>query len=186
MLLRLIQTWYEKMSLRERTMLLAFVWIIILGWFGIVYRQLKTLHTEVNEVEHTLKDQTIVLNQRQTISDQLGQMLTRFDKANTIKSNDLFALVAQYASDSNLVNPSVAQQHVGQAASDIFKINTVSVHFAAASLHDLVHFASKIEARTPYLAIDDLSLTPNLINPLQLDATMRVSSLELNQVDVKR
>jgi Tfp pilus assembly protein PilO len=186
MLLRLIQTWYEKMSLRERTMLLAFVWVVVLGWLGSVYHQLKSLHTEVNEVEHTLKDQTIVLDQQQTISAKLGQMLTRFDKANTIPSNELFQLVAQFASDSNLENPSVTQQRVGQTASDIFKINTVSVHFGAASLHDLVNFASKIEARTPYLAIDDISLTPNLRNPLQLDATMRVSSLELNQDDVKR
>jgi len=180
MLLRLIKNWYQKMSLRERLMLIAFVWVFVLGWFGILTRKLGSLHTDINAVRHTLTNQSLVLSQQQTIHDNLGQILGRFDKANTIPAQQLFQMVAEFAKDSNLPNPSVQLQRVAQT-SDIFKINTVTVHFSGASIHDLVDFASKIEDKTPYLAIDDMSLTPNPIRPDQLEASMRVSSLELNQ-----
>jgi Tfp pilus assembly protein PilO len=179
----LIRKWYDKMSPRERIMLLAFIWVIVLGWFGVVSRQLKTLRDNVHSVQHDLEKQTIVLSQEQTIKINLQQMLGRFDKANVVNANQLFQTVAEFAKDSNLDNPQIAQQRVNQTA-DIFKINTVVVHFSHASIHDLVDFASKIEERNPYLAIDDISITPNPIRPDQLDASMRVSSLELNQTDL--
>jgi hypothetical protein len=184
MLLRFIRTWYEKMSLRERVMFLAFVWGIVLIWFIVLAHQLAKLRDAVHATQHDTQNQKLVLDQEQVISTKLSQMLSKFDKANVINASQLFGLVAQFAKDSNLPNAQVTQQHVGQT-SDIFKVNTVNVHFVNASLHDLVLFASRIEDRTPYLAIDDMSLTPNPINPTLLEATMRVSSLELNLSDVK-
>ncbi len=181
MLLRFIKDWYQKMSMRERGMFIAFVWVIVLGWLGYLAHKIGHLRDDIKTVQTAATNQKLVLDQQNAIQTNLSQMFSRFDKANVIDAPHLFQMIAQFAKDSSLDGPNTSIQQQRSQTADIFTINTVSVHFSKASIHDLVNFASKIEDKTPYLAIDDISITPSPILPNQLDATLRVSSLELNQ-----
>jgi hypothetical protein len=175
MLWQAIQRWYDKMSLRERGMLIAFVWALVLIWLSAVSHQLRTLRGDLRDIQVALSDQRAVLDQQHDIDSQLNKVRGLFD--HSYDSNQLFAKVNQFAQESDLGGASVTMQRSDNT--DIFNINTVSVHLSKAPLRNLVAFATKIEAESPYLAIDDLTLHPDTLNPTQIDAEMRVSSLEL-------
>jgi len=64
---------------------------------------------------------------------------------------------------------------------EVFISHTVNLNVQRADLASLVAFAEEVQARTPYMGLEEVSLSADRNRPDRLDARFRISSVELSQ-----
>ncbi len=79
------------------------------------------------------------------------------------------------------VRNGTSSEILGTELTNQFSVNTVQVAVRNADLQSLLNFYGELEKRAPYIGLEQFSLTANPANPSQLNAVMRVSSVEINR-----
>ncbi len=177
MTLRPLRSWYEKMTPRERFMLLAFAWTAVILWGTMLSSQVKTLRTNITLTQSLLKKQQDSLNKKQSVEAKIKNYQQIFKT--TVSSTELVPRVRDFAVAANIPAPTISSGASESKKESIFNVNAVTVHFSKTPLRDLVDFASRVLADHPYLVIDEVNFNAELLNPRLMDGEMRVKSLEL-------
>ncbi len=177
MTLRPLKSWYEKMSPRERFMLLAFAWTAVILWGSMLSTQVKSLKTDITLTQSNLKKQQDSLNKKQSVEAKIKNYQQFFKT--TIDSTALVPRVRNYAVAANIPAPTISSGAIESKKDSIFTVSSVTIHFAKTPLRNLVDFASRILADHPSLVIDEVNFSAELLNPRLLDGEVRVKSLEL-------
>ncbi len=178
-----IKSWYEAAPLRQRTMLVGTAWVIVVIWLSVVGRQFKTLRTDLSNSKIALAAQQAKLDIAASTQSGLEKELRDFSPAKTYNSNKLTTTVNTFATEAEIV-PQL-QQLRGNGNDKLFNVNSVDVRFQRVKLLPLIKFSHSIGELSPYLKFEDFTLTPDRVNPFLVNATMKISSLELKTTDVK-
>jgi hypothetical protein len=181
--LRSIKSWYEAAPLRQRTMLVVTAWVVVFIWFGVVGRQFKTLRTDLTNSKTALAAQQAKLDIAGSTQNELQKVLADFSPSKTYDSNKLTTTVNSFATAAE-IQPQL-QQLRGTGNDKLFKVNSVDVRFQRVKILPLIKFSHSVEELIPYLKIEDMTLTPDRVNPYLVNVTMKISSLELKTTDVK-
>lgn len=177
MTLRPIRIWYEKMSPRERNMLIAFVWVAVIIWVSMLSSQFKALRMSITTTQAQLKKQQDSLNKKQSVANETKKYNQIFQTK--IDSTALVPRVRNYAVAADIPAPTISSGATESKKDAIYTTSVVTIHFTKTPLRNLADFCYRVEADHPYLAIDELYYSAEPLNPHLLDGEMRVKSIEL-------
>lgn len=160
-------------------MLLAFVWAAVLMWGSLQLKQVNTLKSDYLSRTSMLKQQQMSLDQKDQVDQKINYYNQIFQKS--ISAAALVNMVHTFVQQTNMTPPTISSSRQTAQKDSIFNINSVTVNFNRVKFEDLVNFTSKVLAEKPYLVIDELTMTPETINPTLMDGSMRINSLELKK-----
>jgi len=178
MTLRPLQTWFEKMSPRERTMLLGFAWAVVVLWGSLLLRQAKAVRADIAAKQAVLKSQQDSLNQKPKVMTQIAYYQEKFKTS--VSAGELMSRTTTYYKAAGVVPaPTINAIRNDAKKESIFNVNSVSVHFTRTPFRNLADLTSRVLADKPYLIINDLTMSPERTDPRLMTGDMRIFSLEL-------
>jgi hypothetical protein len=177
MTLRPLQTWFEKMSPRERVMLLGFAWAVVVLWGSLLMRQVKSMRAEIATKQAVLKSQQDSLNQKPKVMTQIAYYQEKFKTS--VSAGELMSRATTYYKGAGMPAPTINAIRNDSKKESIFNVNSISVHFTKTPYRSLVDFTSRVLADKPYLIINDLTVSPERTDPRLMTDDMRIFSLEL-------
>lgn len=171
---------YDSLSLRERFLLLGFIWLGLLFWFTFQMRGYRAASTAHSSIKSILETQQVLLDNEAYIEERVALAQGSIDNSRTYSGSSLFSTVdnlarqAEIAADIN--SPTSSEE-------GIFRIHSVRVNIRRATLEQLIRFVHAVRADAPYLSLGRFQLDANARDPQQLNAQFIVESFELAETD---
>jgi len=171
-----LRQFYQRMTLREKALLAAFVWVILLILFAFALRDFRGMIALWSATGRDLKVQQRSLAMAPEVESQLQAELEFFNSDRTFDSAALAGRVDQLAQQTgiNLVNFSADTEE-----SDIYVLHSMRLSIRDTPLERLMAFDDAMDEEQPYINQVSVSLDANRRNPEQLDATIIIKSFEL-------
>lgn len=174
----MIRRLLETRKFRERVLLIAFLWTIVLLWaalsLGSLQRHFSSMRLAMSEV----KNQKTVIAEKSEIQDRLEKARALIDPSKTIGTLKLSSTVDSIARDTgieaNIASPT-------SRTSDIFNKNTVRVTCKKASIDQLMNFTQAVRKQAPYLSISRFKINADSRDPHYLGAELEIESFELSK-----
>ena len=161
--------------LREKVLLLGFALLLALVWglslagrtfaFG---REWRSLAVELATQEMWLKNQVAIETRAKAAAQRLDPRQT-YDATRLVGELGQLAAAAGLTADISAQNTQRTEQ---------LSFHTVQVSFRRVDLPALVRFYQALAKRSPYIALEQVSLTIDRGAPGQLNATFRAVSVE--------
>lgn len=176
--MRLLQTWFHGLNVRERALLTLFIWVILFAWAVVLIGATRTTWSAWQRSGGFLQANTELLERGPQIRAELETARAGVDNARTFSAQQLVGTIDGLARDQNLrfdiSAPSTEE-------SDLFSFHTVRVELKRAQLRELEDFEAAILAMNPYVDLAEFRLVANRRDPRFLDATFAVESFELKE-----
>lgn len=174
--MRTLKIYFIRRSLREQVFLVAFVMLGALMWFSNFGRRAGRFWTEQRNTGGELAVQAQWLANRGTIQTGADSAVRNLDPSRTLDDTrlvgDLSALAREYS--LKFTNDTPRTLRSGQ-----FAVHTVQVTLPRADWEVLKRFYLALSKRSPYIGIEQFSLAADRQNPALLNASLRVSSVEI-------
>ena len=177
MTLKPLQNWFEKMSSRERFMLLAVAWAVVIMWGSLLIGQVKTVKANITQRQVALKKQDTSLAQKPVVEQKIKHYQDIFKTS--VSMTDLVNRVTSYYQAAKMPPPTINSNRNDTKKDSIFNINSVTIHFARTPLRTLTHFLSLVNNDEPNLIIDELVSSPERSNLTLMSGDVRIFALEL-------
>lgn len=166
----------NKLSMREALLLSMFLWVIVVVWFSAVVADFRETRTSLSAVRTQEQYQRTWIDQAPSINLRLEESLQRLDPSKTFSDSQLAARLDTIARQSALTYDFTSNR---TRSGDIFNIHERRLRIKDATLLQLIEFDQRLRENSPYMGIESVRLTADRRNPLNLDATFTVSSIEL-------
>lgn len=173
----------NKLSLREKSLLVGFAWIVVLILLSVTMDQWSVTLASITKNKQTLTTQAMWLAKEDTIQEQLLKAIEKVNPEKTFSANKLVAEIESYARQEN-INYELSSPKT--ESGDLYNIHSVYLNIRSANIKELLALNSKIHAHFPNLTLAALALSANRMNPTQLDAKLTISSIELNSVFIAK
>lgn len=162
--------------LREKVLLTAFAALGALMWLSNFTGRAKKAYDTAHKTTLDLKTQQLYLDKKSDIEAAALKAVKDLDPSRTFDDTRLVGELSGLARDNNLKfsNDTPRTEQSGQ-----FAVHTVQFNLPKADWEALKKFYSQLSERSPYIGIDQFSLAADLGNPAQLNASLRVSSVEI-------
>lgn len=174
--MRAIRAFFLSRLLREKLMLVLLFGLGLAMWVssfaargGDAWRTHRRVSTE-------LADQREWLANRERIEAESVQAVQNLDPARTLDDTRLVGELSALAREHNLrfTNDTPQTERSGQ-----FAVHTVQINLQRADWEALKHFYVALARRSPYIGIEQFALSADRSNPANLNAQLRVSSVEI-------
>ena len=163
---------------REKVLLTALVALLAVVWLLRVGRGSRELWLEWRTAATTLATQQQWLDNRANIEVAAAKAIEHLDPARTFSSPQLLGELSTIA-DKIGVRANTTSEIVGTDRTSLFSINSVQFSLRNTDWDSLKRFYLELSQRSPYIGMEQFSLTVNPANPTLLNATLRVSSVEI-------
>jgi hypothetical protein len=175
-----MKSFFMTRLLREKVLLLLLAIGAAAMWLSSAGGRASAVWAEVKAGSATLQQQEIVLAEKSTIEARAQAAIQRLDPARTLDEVRLGAAV-----DSMLRTARITSASTGDSGpperSNQFSVHSVLVTIRNADYGALVDFYTELEKRSPYVAVEKFTLTPNTANAQQVTAVLRLSSVEIER-----
>jgi hypothetical protein len=177
-MIRALKALFLGRLLREKLLLVvfialgAFIWLYSFG--GRAARFWRTQQAN----RSTLATQTLVLGRRAAIEARAQQSISRLDPARTLNDTRLLGEVNAIANGVGLRNNLSSDDPRNERTSQ-FAVNSLRFTVRKADLGSLVKFYQELQKHSPYIGLEEFSLQADPANPALLNASLRVSSVEI-------
>jgi len=175
-MLKLVNTFLQKRTLREQIFLCLFLWAGVIFWgnaFVDRASELKETYTQVSAIKEY---QELWVSNEPSIQVRLKEALQKFDPKRTYTRNQFIARVDSIARDIganyDISNPTTS-------TNDIFEEHALAANFKNASMQNVIDFDQAISAESPYLNIKSVKISPNSSDPSRLNVRFDIIALEL-------
>ena len=175
--MRALRAFFLSRQAREKAFLLIFILLIIAIWGSSFYHRAQKFYSAARSTTVELQRQTLVLEQRSAIEEAEKKAAARLDPASTLDGTRLFAAVSAMAQEAGLRSPRLGESH--DEGNGQFMFHTLQFSVNNADWDALKRFYLLVQKRSPYIGIEQFSLSANRANPAQLTAAMRISSVEV-------
>jgi hypothetical protein len=173
-----MKAFFFSRHFREKVLLTALLALVAVVWLVRVARSGRALWLEGRTAAATLATQQQWLDNRATIEVAAAKAIEHLDPARTFSSTRLLGELSTIA-DKIGVRTNTASEIIGTDRTSLFSINTVQFSLRNTDWDSLKRFYLELSQRSPYIGIEQFSLTVNPGNPTLLNATLRVSSVEI-------
>ena len=172
-----MKSYFLQRALREKMLLVTFavLALAILGSHGV--RRATALWRDWRTAQAEFAAQQLWLDHADTIAAQATAATRSLDPVKTLNAARLVGELSDLASQAGLTADIGSQRT--EERTDQFSFHTVQVNFRRAGLAPLLRFYSALAARSPYIALEQFSVATDRANPGQLNASLRVVSVEL-------
>lgn len=162
---------------REKFLVLALVVLIAVWWLSGFAGRLSRFISEARHTSVELRDQHMWLANRERIEREAQAEARQLDPSRTLDGPRLTTEMANMASEHDLTNFHTSDTDDTQGGQ--FVIHSLQFNIAGASWENLEAFYSDVESHAPYISVESFSIASNRANPAQLNASLRVSSVEI-------
>ena len=172
----MLYRWFHFLPVRERLLLLAFVWVALFAWANNLSRSLRTQSQARGSALELLEIQDIIMAQETAVAVSLNAAREGLDTTRTLTASGLVGRLDNLARASQLdfeINRTNTQE------TDLFSFHSVRLAVKQAAISDLIDFESKLRQESPYVSLNRFQIRANRRNPQDLDATFEVASFEL-------
>ncbi len=174
---RTLRILFLSRLLREKVLLLGFVALGMLLWLSSFSTRGGRFWREQRTTTVALKEQQQWLGNRSSIDAAVQKAAGRLVAANTLDGTRLATEVSSLASSVGLRN--AGGEPSTKTSNGQFSVHTLNYTIRNADFLSLLKFYVALRDRSPYIGIDQFSLTANPANPAQLSLSLRVSSVEI-------
>jgi predicted RNA polymerase sigma factor len=174
--MRTLKTYFLARLLREKLLLVtiaALVALTVLSSFG---KRAAAFWRTQHATSVALADQTEWLRNRPVIEAGAQQAVKNLDPARTLDDTRLVGELNALARSQAMRFTNDTPQTV---RSGQFAVHTVQFNLQKSDWETLKRFYLELTKRSPYIGIEQFSLTADRASPAQLNASLRVSSVEI-------
>jgi len=163
---------------REKLILLAFAALAAAMWLSSAFDRAHGFAQKVHATSTELLDQKQWLAGRTKIEAAAKGAVQQLDPSRTYDSVRLQAELVSIAQSVGL-SKDTAIDDAQVTAGAQFSLNSVRFVIRNAEWQTLERFYKELSKRSPYIGIEEFSIFSNKANPAQLNAALRVSSVEI-------
>ena len=173
-----MKTWFLSRALREKLLLLALVVATAAIWGSSGSERARAATMAGRATSADLMDQQRWLERREAIQAEADAAVRNLDSARTYNgvrlSAELSALATQAGLAGNATSGGLRTVRTAQ-----FAVHTIEFNLRGVAWADLLLFYAALSERAPYIGIEEFALAAVANNPASLNATLRVSSVEI-------
>lgn len=171
-----LQQIYRSISLREKMLLAAFLWVLVFIWFVFSIDGIKTELSQWRMVTKVLTAQEQTLAMKDTVDAQLAESLQRFNPERTFDSASLVGRVDALARQ-NGVSHDISTPNTREG--DQFEFHTMRVTLRNTPIEKWLAFESALRSESPYINVESVRMSADQRNPDLLDGQFIIKSFEL-------
>lgn len=175
--MKALRAWFLGLKGTEKLFLMIFV-LLGLGMWAMNFKgRAQRFYNSARATSQELTRQDQVLKERTIIEESERKAAARLEPASTLDGIRLYAAISQMATEAGLRGPRLGEAHDEPGGQ--FTFHTLQFNVTNADWDSLKRFYLLVQKRSPYIGIDQFSLSANRANPAQLTAAMRISSVEV-------
>ncbi len=163
-------------SLRERVLLVAFLFVMLLIWALYLMGNLRATNQALNFSAQTLERQEIQLSRADEVQARLGEILANWDSSRTYSGTQLVGRIDEIARE---LFPRYDLSSATSQESEIFASHVVRLRIDNGNISELVAFNQRIQEENPYIVLSQFQIASRQRDPRQLDASFEITSIEL-------
>jgi hypothetical protein len=172
----MLRNFFLSITLRERIMFAAFLWVLVMLWGGTWLKEFRVLRNRLATTSRSLQSQNEWLKEKGGIEQQLQAALQRLDPKKTFTSPRLTGKIDEIARQNELnyiLNSPMTTK------GEIFDVHTVRIQIKHAELGKLLAFDNDVKQESPYLGVEQVQISADSRDPRYLDVQFVISSFEL-------
>ncbi len=167
---------FQRMTSREKTLLVAFVWVILIILFSFTLKDFRTFLSGWSATGRELKQQQTFLNQAADINSGLDQELEFYNSERIYDLASLTGRVDQLAKQAGISNFTF---NTNSEEQDIHVEHTIRLNVRDTPIDKLMALDAALNLESPYINKAGVSLKSDTRNTELLDATIILNSFEL-------
>jgi hypothetical protein len=175
--MKALKAFFLSRLLTEKILIIGFLLIIAVLWFSNMARRVGRFGTDFRNTTTILKAQGTSLAGRAETEARVKHALSQLDPSHTLDSarlqGDLNTLASGLPSTSIDARP--------DEPADEFIKHSVQFSVRKVDWATLQQFYVALSKRSPYISIEECSISADRTTPTQLNATMLISSVEIAQ-----
>jgi hypothetical protein len=175
-----MKTFFFSRHIREKILLTTLLALVGIVWLGRVARSAHAFWVEWRATAAVLAMQQQWIDNRASIEASAAKAIQHLDPARTFSSPRLLGELSTIADQVGVRN-NTSSEILGTELTSQFSVNTVQIAVRNTDLPSLLSFYGELDKRSPYIGLEQFSLTVNPANPTLLSAVMRVSSVEITR-----
>jgi len=174
--MRALKAYFLSRLLREKLLLVLFVALGAMMWLSNFSKRTSAALRAYHKATAELATQQQWLDNRKSIETAALQAVKNLDPAKTLDDTRLVGDLSALARENNLkfTNDTPRTDRSGQ-----FAVHTVQVTLPRADWDSLMKFYVALVRRSPYIGLEQLSLASDRANPQLVNASLRISSVEI-------
>jgi DNA integrity scanning protein DisA with diadenylate cyclase activity len=175
-----MKTFFFSLHIREKVLLTTLLTLIAIVWLGRVARSARVFWVEWRANAAVLAEQQQWIDNRASIEASAAKAIQHLDPARTFSSPRLLGELITIADQVGVRNNTSSEIRETEPTSQ-FSVNTVQVAVRNTDLPSLLRFYDELDKRSPYIGLEQFSISGNPTNPALLSAVMLVSSVEISR-----
>ena len=179
-MIRTVRALFLARQLREKALMAALILVIAGLWLSSFAGRAAIFLAERRHTTGLLADQTRWLANRGAVEKAARQAASAFKPEETLDGTRLLAAVQALANSAGLHNFSINQPQ--DVSTGQFAVHALQFTVNKVDYNSLVSFYSAVRQRAPYVGIEEFRVAADRANPASLNATMKISSVEISRV----
>jgi len=177
-MIKAFKAFFLSRLLREKILMVAFILLGAAIWLSGFSDRAGRFWRDQKALKATLADQQLVLDSREQIDARARQAISKLDPARTLNDTRLLGEINAIANGVGL-RSNVATNEAHTEPSTQFAVNSLHVTVTKANYDTLVKLYLELQKRSPYIGLEEFSLQVDPANRNLLNASLRVSSVEI-------
>ena len=173
-----IKAIYQRMSLREKLLTLAFILVILSLWGNHWLGRLSVKNDERKFTASELEFQKQTLERGPEFAEGLKRALARVDPSKTYAAAQLSGRIDSLLRSVGLSGKADIDS-VRTREGEIFNDHNLRVRLSRISIAQLIKLNSLLKQETPYINVQSVQIQKNRRSPEQLDVRYEINSFDL-------
>lgn len=167
-----------RLSFREKVLLLAFLWVLVVLMADSVLGSLRSEFRVWRSHQPVLAFQKQRLKEKPAIDDALAATRARYDASRTRNSAELAGHIDLLMTKSGFRPRTFTTR---EQEGDVFNLYDMRVSVDRVELSNILDFEAMIRQEAPYINLAAIRISADSARPDRVDVVMEISSFELKE-----
>ena len=177
-MIRTLRAAFLSRHLREKVLLVAFAILAAAWWFSSFTTKASHFIRYEKSTTLGLQDQAHWLGQKSAVEAQANSAASHLDANLTYDTSRLVGEVSRIANELNLGNKFQASSATTEGSGQ-FKVTTMNLGLQKVDWETVKSFYLQLQAKSPYIGIEQFSIARENGNPQILNASIKVSAVQV-------
>jgi hypothetical protein len=177
--MNLIRQVFNFLSLRERYLLAAFIWVLLFIWGVFLLQSAQSTWSSFSRSKEILAQYEDTLELSDAAEQLLRSARQGLDSSKTFSAAQLVGRLDSIARENEVSSFDISTPSTIE--SQLFTFNNVRFSIKRTRIEELIRFEQAVKAYSPYIALSNFQVDANNRDPRFLDATLELVSFELKE-----
>jgi hypothetical protein len=178
-MIRTLRALFLARSFRVKLLVAAVAVAVAAIWLSNLSNRAERVTRAARATTGVLTEQTLWLGNRAAIEASAQQAAGQLDAVRTLDGTRLLAEVTAIAGESGLTSTTSGDPK--DESDGQFSIHTLQFNVTKVDWPTLKQFYLALSKRSPYIGIEEFSMQGDRANPLLLNASLHISSVEISR-----